>query len=159
MEGVGEMADRNPNAVAICGLYCGACFNWVDCHDQHDALVEPADTSYPVCEGCRTDNLLSPCANCKIRACAKERGLSTCADCGEMPCDRLQGIANLPRPHIAGIVSELLRIRNDGEQAWADEQRNRWTCPKCGSRMSWYMQTCDSCGSAVEGFDKTQWKG
>ena len=52
----------DPNLVAFCGLYCGACKRY---------LAEK-------CPGCR-DN--EKATWCRVRACGLEHGFATCADC------------------------------------------------------------------------------
>jgi hypothetical protein len=54
----------DPNLVAYCGLYCGACGRYLKgscpgCHDNEKAKW------------------------CKIRTCCIEHSFATCADCGE----------------------------------------------------------------------------
>ena len=56
----------NPNLVAYCGLYCGACRAY---------LAEK-------CPGCH-DN--QKATWCKIRTCCTQQKLATCADCGQFP--------------------------------------------------------------------------
>jgi len=56
----------DPNLVAYCGLYCGACREYL--RDR--------------CPGCH-DNQTAPW--CKIRSCCRENQFATCADCREFP--------------------------------------------------------------------------
>ena len=54
----------NPNLIAACGLYCGACKAYLK--DR--------------CPGCR-DNARATW--CKVKVCCAERGYASCADCTE----------------------------------------------------------------------------
>jgi hypothetical protein len=56
----------NPEAIACCGLYCGACKKY------------RAGT----CPGCAGNDKASWC---KIRSCCQGRSIASCADCGEHP--------------------------------------------------------------------------
>ncbi len=46
------------------------------------------------CLGCMSDSgvLFTPCKDCKIRNCAKDRGMSSCAFCKDSPCANLAPI-------------------------------------------------------------------
>lgn len=149
------MPNKNSNAVAVCGLYCGACWNWSKWHDKEDRFTPPEDdvTDQTVCDGCRSSRVSSGCAKCGIRECAQSRGFATCGECAEMPCDKTRQLLDVPRPHLKNVVQEVRRIGEIGEQAWADIQRDVWTCPKCGANTSWYQQTCPACGHPLRGFD------
>ena len=57
----------DPNLVAYCGLYCGACGAY-----RRDR-----------CPGCHAGPKF---ASCPVRACCIERGFSSCAEC-ETPAD------------------------------------------------------------------------
>ncbi len=54
----------NPQMVAFCGLYCGACTRYLK----------------NKCPGCHANTKASWC---KIRSCCLEHGYSSCADCEE----------------------------------------------------------------------------
>ena len=56
----------DPNLVAHCGLYCGACKAYLKGR----------------CPGCHENARASWC---KVRSCCMEQELGTCADCGEFP--------------------------------------------------------------------------
>ena len=56
----------DPNLVAHCGLYCGACRAY---------LAEK-------CPGCHDNRKATWC---KIRTCCAEQGLATCAGCTQFP--------------------------------------------------------------------------
>jgi predicted RNA-binding Zn-ribbon protein involved in translation (DUF1610 family) len=39
----------------------------------------------------------------------------------------------------------LSRIQKIGVRNWLTEQKSRWSCPECGTRFTWYDETCDLC--------------
>lgn len=143
-------------SVAICGLYCRACEVWRSCHDGDDNFTGPSDarSGGRICRGCRSDLLYKHCVRCELRACAVDRGLATCADCGDFPCERIVSFDRDAYTHHDGVVAELEAIRASGPAAWADRQRQRWSCPACGEPYSWYAKKCSHCGAAVPGLDE-----
>lgn len=56
----------DPEAVACCGLYCGACGSYLK----------------GSCPGCRENQRASWC---KVRSCCSEQGYRSCADCELVP--------------------------------------------------------------------------
>lgn len=54
----------NPDLVAACGLYCGACKAYL----------------HAKCSGCREN---AKATWCKVRACCSDKRITTCADCIE----------------------------------------------------------------------------
>ncbi|MFZ2445423.1 MAG: DUF3795 domain-containing protein [Syntrophobacteraceae bacterium] len=75
----------DPNLVASCGLYCGACAAY---------LKEK-------CPGCRENEKASWC---KVRACCLARGYATCAECGDYSDPRACGKYNNFISKLFGLV-------------------------------------------------------
>ena len=97
----------DPNFVAYCGLYCGACRSYLKgrcpgCHDNERAKW------------------------CKLRSCCIGKGYQTCADCTEYPdpgdCKNFNNIMS----RIFGLIFRsdrracISRIRETGVQAYAN---------------------------------------
>ena len=59
-------AKGNPELVAHCGLYCGACRSYLTGR----------------CKGCREN---SKATWCKVRSCCIEKGITSCAGCVDFP--------------------------------------------------------------------------
>jgi hypothetical protein len=95
--------------VAYCGLVCQTCPIYLVtrkddkeeqartraeiarlCNEHYSTTYRPEDITD--CDGCRTEGgrLFSPCRNCLIRSCAKQKRLESCADCSEYACERLE---------------------------------------------------------------------
>ncbi len=55
-------------------------------------------------------------------------------------------------PHTAARRPNLEFIRQNGLEAFLNEQEKAWKCPQCGSSHSWYLEKCGSCGKANEKF-------
>jgi hypothetical protein len=56
--------ESNPNMIAFCGLYCGACRSYLK----------------GKCPGCAEN---TKATWCNVRKCCMERGIKSCADCTE----------------------------------------------------------------------------
>lgn len=139
----------NPmNALAYCGLYCQACSFKVayEEQDRNHLRAMPAEfdrhKEEPLkpCIGCRND----PDSSCEIAKCARERSLLHCGDCPVFPCERITEFTSDGIPHHAEAMANLERIKQIGELSWLVEQEARYRC-SCGSRYSWYLQTCLHC--------------
>lgn len=153
-----EETSQRPHSVGVCGIYCGACAAWRACHDQDDTprLVVSCRIGQQPCGGCRSDSVRGACASCDKRDCAHARGLISCAECPELktPCRRLVAFSQYaPHPHLATIIADLAEIRRLSEPVWAEQQRQRWSCAKCGARFTWYADACPACGEPVRAFN------
>jgi hypothetical protein len=140
--------------LAVCGLYCEACYHYrAGLPEGRHLLEEASRRGRPVagytCQGCRSDQLYvhSGCADCAIRACAERQGLVHCGDCERWPCNRLlvlRGDARLP----------TLAERGDmGVVQWLTDQAERWRCA-CGAGFSWYETRCQQCGAALSSYGR-----
>ncbi len=98
----------NPDMVAYCGLYCGACGSY---------LKEK-------CPGCHEN---TKAGWCKIRVCCEENQYQTCADCKEYDDPRKCGkFSNLMSKLFALIFRSdraacIANIRELGVQDYADK--------------------------------------
>jgi len=115
---------------SYCGLYCGAC-------------------STPGCNGCKILNENHWDPDCKFIKCAMERGIEACAFCVEYPCKDILEFNHDKYIHHSSVVPNGKRIKENGLDAWLDEQKERWTCDKCGTAYTWYESECKTCGSAL----------
>ena len=126
--GNSESAKTQP--VGGCGLYCYAC---------------PVES----CKGCISETIEEWCCDCLLKHCVLKRGLETCAFCEEYPCDMLTDFNNDKYPHHSTVIPNLDVIRKQGIENWMREQDQRWRCTECGTRFTWYDETCKSCGTKV----------
>jgi hypothetical protein len=156
---------------SFCGLYCGACDiltayrsgkesgrkpEWNDMPAELGNLPFNARKAEIRCLGCKSQVVFIGCSKCLIRTCAmKKAGLETCLECRSYPCwrFRLTGLARrimrLDRKllHLGTITPNQEAIRRQGVKVWLEEQEQRWKCPLCGRRLSWYRPACPECGS------------
>lgn len=105
---------------APCGLYCGACPEYVD-----GKCPGICGCSCGQCEGGKFAK------DCPTYQCVRKRGLQSCADCPELPCTRLIMSANDP-VHVCGahLIENLRRRKKLGTAAWLKEQQEYWSDQK-----------------------------
>lgn len=102
----------NPELVAFCGLYCGACRSYKQGN----------------CPGC-AENEKS--GWCKIRACNQERGYATCADCTDFADVSACPKVNNFMARVFALIfrsdrpASIARIKDVGLEAYANEMAAR----------------------------------
>jgi hypothetical protein len=118
------------NMIAYCGLNCEACCFRVAALEKDLGHLKHAPERYakyipgsvdelePPCPGCKSDD--ASCS-CQMKPCAVSKGFSTCAECPDMPCEKLAAFCGDGAPHHGFVVENLKRIREVGEEAWAQE--------------------------------------
>ncbi len=133
--------------ISYCGLYCGACSfklafetnnrdhinNMPSCYDKLK------DNPLEECPGCRLEN---KCGECKIRDCAMEKNVDFCSKCKEFPCGLIKAFSHDGKRHHEEVLHNFNLLKEYGEEQWLEMMRNKWTCQKCGKRMSWYHKEC-----------------
>ena len=151
------MADRS-ELLAVCGLYCGACYHHRASFPEGAHLLEAAarrgrELEGFTCRGCRSDILyIHPgCARCDIRACADGRDLLHCGLCPEFPCARLEDFRIDGHIHHLDVLDNLASLKEKGPDRWLAEQERRWTC-ECGTKFSWYETVCRNCGASLASY-------
>jgi hypothetical protein len=138
---------------AYCGLYCGACEILIAI--KNNKLEEkarewqrrPEDMN---CSGCKSSVTNVFCTDCTFKNCAKSKGISFCSECQDYPCKQLLDFQADRFPHHKIILKNLDSIHILGMTTWLDRQKNRWSCPKCGTEFAWYSTQCSSCGQKVD---------
>jgi hypothetical protein len=115
----------------------------------------------PVSEACRRKNSLAVAVSqttytLVVRhavsvCCAREKSIEHCIDCADYPCKSYrtwQTVAKL-LPHLHGTAASLNNIKFEGADHWLNVQKNRWSCPDCGTSFSWYATACYKCGRSL----------
>jgi len=148
--------ETNFNYGAYCGLYCGACAILVaNERGEVEKLLEQEEPGYIVddltCRGCRTDVLARWCADCEMRLCARRRGVAFCSHCDDYPCEHNKAFQADKHAHHSVVLKNLAAIAERGGEAWLAAQAERWKCPSCGARFTWYEKKCDGCGAELYG--------
>lgn len=138
---------------AYCGLYCGACEVLIAIKNKtleqkaREWNRQPEDL---MCEGCKSSVVNDFCSQCTFKTCAEGKGISFCYECPEYPCKELVDFNNDQYPHHSIILKNLDSIRTNGLDAWLQNQKERWSCPKCGKEFAWYTTKCPGCGEHVK---------
>ena len=135
-----------------CGLYCGACPALVA--NEAEQVPETArrwdiKPGEPLCNGCKSGVESVYCQDCQIRQCAQDKQIEFCVECDEYPCQQMIDFRNDSHPHHSAVLVNLSRIQKIGVRNWLTEQKSRWSCPECGTRFTWYDETCEQCRSKL----------
>jgi hypothetical protein len=156
-----QVPKNGENLVATCGLYCGACPMYLDSQSGSDQktreFMQQLGSKPPEvkredlqCDGCLGNGkLISFCAKCAIRSCAKSKTVAYCSDCSEFPCSRITDFNNNYGKllHHSEALANLRHLREMGIKEWAKSEEERWRCPQCQNRISWYDRACSKCGT------------
>ena len=137
---------------SYCGIFCGACDTLI-ANEQGGVAVLAREWKRTQdelkCRGCKTDVNSVFCRNCEIRRCAQLKRVEFCCECSAYPCERLVAFRNDKHPHHSVVLRNLDEVRSTDSARWLALQRQRWSCPSCGARCSWYDRKCVSCGAAL----------
>ena len=160
------------NLVSPCGTYCGACPMYLATQENNDQRPasymaalgnnnqktapksEPGAKQPPRenmrCDGCLGGGrLLAHVPKCAIRECAATKTKTRrCSDCAEFPCSRIIDFSGDGVQHHGELLENLRQLRKMGITDWAKHEEDRWRCPKCQARFSWYDAECPECKTA-----------
>ncbi len=126
--------------IAPCGMNCRLCLGYI--RDKNR------------CPGCRIvdrkDSKKSEYRNrCNIRNChlIKNGTLKYCCHgCGEFPCNRLKQLDKRYRGKYGMSMMDNLKMIDDlGIRHFIKNQKEKWTCPKCGEMICVHRPVCLSC--------------
>jgi hypothetical protein len=137
--------------VAVCGLFCPACWVHIAQRESLEKRKKIAESfRVPVealkCDGCRAKHRSAYCNTCKMSACAEEKGLEFCIECEEYPCDPLKEF-QAGKPHRIELWQNQSRIKEVGYEKWFEEMLQHYSCAKCGTINSAYNVACRDCGA------------
>lgn len=125
--------------IAPCGLDCSICSMALKENDP--------------CPGCNGPDQNKPdfCAHrCGIILCRQriEQGYRFCDACPDYPCANVMEKENRytsQYPLRESPLENLKMIREEGMDAFLKQERERWTCRKCGSPVSVHTGICSGC--------------
>jgi hypothetical protein len=128
--------------LAPCGVYCGACPSF-----------------QKSCLGCSPeskDQSRTSKWGCKIRRCCYgNKGLEFCADCTEFPCKKItkkliESHLNDPKYEYRHEIPENVKMfKFLGQKEYLKYQEQKWSCPVCGGRVTFYNYQCQECGKKI----------
>jgi hypothetical protein len=122
--------------IAPCGINCGTCIAYLRVKNK--------------CYSCRVDfdSKRKTCNECRIKNCELLAKTSSgfCYDCELFPCERIKHIDKRYRTkYRAGLIQNLVSIRDTGICSFLEDEVKKWTCPKCGSTLSVHRNNCLVC--------------
>jgi hypothetical protein len=131
-----------PDELAPCGVFCGACPSFQkSCFGCSSANADQRRTSW---------------MSCKIRQCCYEqRGNQFCADCAEFPCKLIDHKLIQSHPNNSKytyrheIPENVSKFRSLGLDNYLNYQKQKWSCPDCGGRVTFYDYQCQQCGKII----------
>ena len=125
--------------IAPCGLDCSICFQ---------AQIE--ENPCPGCNG-PDENKPEFCAKrCGIILCQKRRGngYKYCDECSDYPCEDVmekETRYTSQYPVKESPLENLRMIRELGMEAFLEQERQRWSCEKCGKPICVHTGICSGC--------------
>ena len=125
--------------IAPCGLDCTLCSYALKAENP--------------CSGCRGPDENKPefCSKrCGIVLCEKRRehGYRFCDECDEFPCaDVMEKETRYTSkyPLKESVIENLRMIRTEGMEAFVKRQKERFSCPQCGSPICIQTGICSGC--------------
>ncbi len=121
--------------IAPCGMNCGLCIGF-----QREKRK---------CRGCNIDDPNKPgyCRTCSVVVCEKREG-KLCFDCEDLPCRRIKQLdKRYKTKYHMSMMENLDYIRENGMEAFLENERRRWTCKECGGLLSVHRNECQFCGN------------
>ena len=124
---------------APCGMNCEVCY-------KHCCHKKP-------CAGCLNSDKGKPehCRKCKIKDCIKEKALTYCFECSEYPCKLIK---NLEKSYNQRYQTSLIKnshfVQAHGLDCFMEQQKEKYTCPKCGGIISIHDGECSECKEKVK---------
>jgi hypothetical protein len=155
--------EPNPALIGTCGLFCGACENYLAFREGHGHLLskekfdaQRRDAEY--CEGCHSKKLSAHCAVCAMRLCAESRKILHCGECELFPCETISefrkgGDVWDGARHRKDIFANIERLRAEGTEKWLAARAGEWRCA-CGKPFSFYETRCQDCGKELPSYAK-----
>ena len=154
VEGSGE------KLVAPCGLYCGACPMYLATQENSQQRLNAFAQQFSagkmqlkledvLCDGCiGGGRVASFCRRCAIRSCAEGKSnVTRCSDCPDVPCAKVTNFNNDGMQHHSEVLENVRHLREMGISRWTKYEEDRWHCPQCKEKLSWYDKACPKCGA------------
>jgi hypothetical protein len=146
--------------VAPCGLYCGACPMYLATQENSQERLNAFAQQFSarkiqmkledvLCDGCIGGGRVAVfCQKCAMRSCAAAKtNVTRCSDCSDFPCSKISNFNNDGMQHHSEVLQNLRRIKEMGISSWTQYEEERWRCPQCRQKLSWYDKACANCGT------------
>lgn len=122
---------------APCGMNCMVCYK----------QCMPKKHGKP-CAGCLVSDLGKPehCRKCKIKDCVKDKGLTYCYECPDFPCKLIKNLEKSYKlRYKTSLVQNSLFVKEQGLDAFTEEQKKQYTCSHCAGIISLHDRECSEC--------------
>lgn len=119
---------------APCGMNCLVCYK----HCYHKKT----------CAGCLNSDMGKPehCRKCKIKECIKGKGQSYCFECPDYPCKLIKNLEkSYNKRYQASLMENSEFVRQHGLERFMEQQKEKYTCPKCRGIISIHDRECSEC--------------
>lgn len=119
---------------APCGMNCMVCYKHC-CHRR-------------LCAGCLSSDTGKPehCRKCKIKGCIMGKGISYCFECFEYPCKLINNLEkSYNKRYQASLIENSRFVQEHGLDYFMVQQKEKYTCPKCGGIISIHDRKCSEC--------------
>ena len=125
--------------LAPCGMNCTVCYKHVGVRKYGKS-----------CEGCLKGDLGKPehCRKCNIKSCAQEKGYTHCFECANFPCKLIKNLEkSYNKRYATSLVKNSRTAQAEGITVFLEQDRQKWTCSKCGGAISLHDGACSECGN------------
>lgn len=124
---------------ASCGMDCKVCYK--HCYHKNP------------CEACLNSNKEKSqhCRKCKIKDCIKEKSLPYCFECSEYPCKLIKNLEkSYNKRYKASLIENSEYVKKYGLEEFMEQQKIKYTCPKCGDIISIHDSECSECQEKIK---------
>ena len=126
---------------APCGMNCLVCY-------KHCYHKKP-------CAGCLNSDIGKPehCRKCKIKDCIKGKGLSYCFECTDYPCKLIKNLEkSYNKRYQTSLMTNSEFVRQHGLERFMEQQKEKYTCSKCGGIISIHDRECSECQESINSY-------
>lgn len=125
--------------VSQCGINCGACVAFFGYTMAGKERLHP-------CLGCRTRKSLCAFIKKGCKRIAEKKPVDYCFDCSDFACENLAKIDYVYRTkYEMSLIENLKFIKEKGMDAFLENEKQKWTCPKCGGVICIHTKRCYRC--------------
>ena len=89
---------------------------------------------------------LEHCRKCKIKECIKDKRLTYCFECSDYPCKLIKNLEkSYNQRYQASLMENSEYVQQKGLEAFMEQQKEKYTCSKCGGIISIHDRECSEC--------------
>ena len=122
-------------SIAPCGINCSLCAGF--------------QRKKAPCSGCNSSEYKPTyCQTCIIKHCPNLAvdSIGSCIKCNQYPCKRLKQLEKRYRvKYGVNIYENLQTIENRGIIEFLENEKEKWTCKRCGNLLCMHNKVCKTC--------------